>query len=142
MDLQSIERDALSALESSTTLAHVEAVRNQFLGRNDGQLTQILRGLAALPHEQKKQMGQAANVLRSLLEEKISAKQKSFQSEALQSKLNDQKIDPTLPGIQLPRGHSHPILNAIREISSIFASLGFEAVEERDIEPIFTTSTR
>lgn len=141
MDLQSIEHEALEAFERSSSLSEIETLQAKFLGRKDGQLTQILRGLAALPPEEKKKIGQAANDLRVRLEGLLETKKASLTSEALKSKLEKDKIDFTLPGLARPYGHNHPILEAIREVSVIFASLGFESVEDRDIENDFHNFT-
>jgi phenylalanyl-tRNA synthetase alpha chain len=104
------------------------------LGRKEGELTKILRNLATLPPDEKKQLGQAANQLRSTLEEKFSAKQKALQAAALSVNLESQKIDVTLPGTLFQRGHSHPILQAIDEISEIFRHIGFEVVDGPEVE--------
>src|SRR3989338_4718671 len=137
MDLQTIEQEALQELERSDLVSDIQALHAKFLGRKDGRLTQVLRGLAALPPEEKKKVGQAANTLRVLLEEKFLLKERSLQSRVLESKIQDERIDVSLPGVAQKRGASHPILQAIREISSIFSSLGFECVEERDMETDF-----
>jgi phenylalanyl-tRNA synthetase alpha chain len=137
LDLQSIEREALEELDRSESLAEIESLHAKFLGRKDGHLTQILRTLGELSPDEKKRVGQAANMLRTQLEDKISSKQKLLQGKQLESKLQGERIDLSLPGASVERGHSHPILQAIREIGDIFASLGFESVEERDIETDF-----
>ncbi len=137
MDLQSIEREALAELDRAASIPELESLHAKVLGRKDGQLTQILRGLAAMAPEEKKKVGQEANTLRSLLEEKFSSKQKLLEDSVLTQKLEGEKIDLTLPGVAPKRGHSHPIVEAVREISRIFDGIGFTSVEERDIEDDF-----
>ncbi len=141
MDLTSIERDALADVERIGTLSDLEAFQTTYLGRKEGRLTQVLRTLGNLSPEEKKQIGQAANQLRALLEEKIARKKQSLEQSSLLSALESSKLDTSLPGTSLTRGHSHPIAGAIREISHIFRSIGFEAVEGPEIETDFNNFT-
>ncbi len=134
IDLQSIEKDALDALERVSSLPDVDALHARFLGRKDGQLTSVLRNLATLPPEEKKRVGQEANRIRTVLEEKISAKQSSLRAAALSANLEKEQVDLTLPGTPVQRGHSHPILKTIREITSIFKNIGFDVAEGPELE--------
>src|SRR5258706_698624 len=117
MDLQEIEQEALTELERVSSLGDLESLYTRVLGRKEGHLTKILRNLGALPPEEKKQVGQAANQLRTLLEEKFSTKQKTLQHSSIREKLTENQIDPTLPGIAFNRVHSHPIVQTIQAIS-------------------------
>jgi phenylalanyl-tRNA synthetase alpha chain len=134
MDLQSIERDALAELEASSSLPAVETVYTRYLGRKDGRLTSILKSLGSLGPEEKKRMGQEANRVRTLLEEKFAEKQKVLRNASLESQMSEQKIDLTLPGTPVSHGHAHPILETIREIGDIFSRIGFTMVEGPEIE--------
>ncbi len=134
MDLQSIEKEALEALERAGSLPEIDALHAQVLGRKDGQLTAILRNLATLPPDQKKIVGQQANQLRATLESRFSAKQSQLQLLSINSSLEKEKVDLTLPGRDVPRGHSHPIQKNIREITSIFQRLGFDVAEGPELE--------
>jgi len=141
MDLQTIESEALAQIESVTSLADLEAVHVRYLGRKDGQLTYILKSIGSLPPDEKKKIGQGANQLRLILEEKWNSKKKTLEDIALTRQLSSTKIDLTLPGLSTHRGGSHPISRAIYEITSIFKSIGFDAVQGPDIESDFNNFT-
>jgi phenylalanyl-tRNA synthetase alpha chain len=134
MDLQEIERDALAELDRTSSLPEIEAVYTRYLGRKDGRLTSILRNLATLPPEEKKRLGQEANRLRGVLEERFAEKQKTLKNASLDSEMATQSVDLTLPGTPFLRGHAHPILETIREIADIFGGIGFRMVEGPEIE--------
>lgn len=141
MDLPSIEREALEELEKISNLLEIEAFHSKYLGRKDGALTKVLRHLGTLPPEERKTMGQAANQLRLILEEKYNLRQKEFESASLAAQLHQEKIDVTLPGVPLRRGSSHPIITAINEICGIFGRLGFESVSGPEVETDFNNFT-
>ena len=134
MDLQEIERDALAELDKSSSLPEVEAVYTRYLGRKDGRLTSILRNLGTLSADEKKRVGQEANRLRTVLEERFAEKQKTLQASTLDSEMARQRVDLSLPGAFFQRGHPHPILETIREIADIFGGIGFRMVEGPEIE--------
>ncbi len=137
MDLTSLEREALDALDQASTRVELETLYAKYLGRKDGVVTQILRSLGTLPPEERKAVGPNANGLRTRLEEKFSDRQKGFQSSELTEKLSASKIDLTLPGHPFIHGTSHPIVSAIREICGIFEHLGYVAVGGPEVESDF-----
>lgn len=141
MDLSALEQEALDALNRVSVKADLDVFYSKYLGRKDGELTKILRSLGALGPEERKTVGQNANVLRSLLEEKFHARQKQFQSQELNQKLASDQIDLTLPGVPFVRGHSHPIVTALRDICAIFHSMGYESVGGPEIETDFNNFT-
>ena len=69
-DLRDIEGRAKSELEAVADEAALEAWRVAYLGRK-GRLTLVLRGLASLPAEERRQVGAAANRLKGLLEDHL-----------------------------------------------------------------------
>jgi len=137
MDFQAIEKETFEELERTTSLADLDSLEAKVLGRKDGSLTKILRNIGSLPAEERKTAGQAANLLREKLEEKFAAKRISLQSSSLKTELETQKIDTTLPGTPFARGHSHPVIQTISEITRIFQTIGFNPVEGPDIETEF-----
>src|SRR6185503_14681278 len=97
-DLLSIEREAFEELEKISSQTEMDSFYTKYLGRKEGALTKILRQLATLPPEERKTVGSTANQLRSLLEEKVSIRQKELETKTLASKLTQEIIDVTLPG--------------------------------------------
>ena len=65
--LAKIRAEALSAFEQAADLAALDALRVQYLGKK-GELTAILKQMGKLSAEERPQMGQLANQLRSSLE--------------------------------------------------------------------------
>lgn len=118
--LQALEEEALGAISSAADAEALEDVRISFLGRTDGRISAILRGLGQLPAEERPAVGQAANrvkgVVTSALEERGAA---------LKGPATESGIDLTLPGRTAWKGGLHPITQAVDEIWHIFRDLGF-----------------
>jgi len=91
----------------------------------------MLRGLAALPVEERKTLGAGANVVREDLEAALAAKENAVTERDL-SALSG--IDISLPGRPWPSGKLHPVTRIVNEITDIFSSLGFSIVEGPEVE--------
>jgi phenylalanyl-tRNA synthetase alpha chain len=100
----------------------LDALKTALLGRKAGALTAILRSVAALPPDDKRRIGSAANALKIRIEEALDRRQRAL---AGPGKPAD---DLTLPGRMQWRGALHPITQAVDEICDIFRELGFTRV--------------
>ena len=90
------------------------------MGRSDGRISSILRGLGALEPSERPKVGQKANqvkgVVSAALEERASA---------LAGPSSSEGVDLTLPSRSEWKGGLHPITQAVDEIWHIFRDLGF-----------------
>jgi len=132
-DLEQIRAEFDKSFSGSESVEELEKLKVAFLGRK-GKLTDVLRGLSALPADQKKSTGEKANVLKGELETLIERKLAGLKNELYASRLKTEKIDITLPEVPLSAGHKHPLRRTIEEMSSIFESLGFVTAEGPELE--------
>ena len=126
--LETILQEAKDQLNKPLTVAETEEIRIRFLGKK-GKLTEILRSMGSLSHEERKALGKEANNVRSQIEELLEerfAKAKEIQKAQTFMK---EKIDVTEPGIRVELGVKHPITITINEISRIFMNMGFSIAE-------------
>jgi len=103
------------------------------LGRK-GSLTQLLKGLGALPEADRREVGRCANQIKEGLESRIEETLLRIQEQERKKALEKEKIDVTLPGRRIPFGKKHPITRTLDEIIDIFSRLGFEVVEGPEVE--------
>ncbi|HEV8711361.1 MAG TPA: phenylalanine--tRNA ligase subunit alpha [Candidatus Binatia bacterium] len=132
-ELARIRDEALAALAACRDDADIEALRVRFLGRK-GELTGVLRGIGELPAEQRRVIGETANQIKALLEERIVALRTRWQEEQRARSLAAERIDITIPGHQWPHGSLHPLLQTLDDTIAIFTTMGFEVARGPDIE--------
>ena len=108
-------------------------LRVQYLGKK-GEFTAVLRGMKDLAAEQRPVIGGMVNKFKERLEELISEKEKQFAKQELQRKLEEEKIDVTLPASKVKRGSKHPLNRVIEEIEDLFVSMGYDVVEGPELE--------
>ena len=131
--LEQIRLSALEQLEAVTTKEELEAFRVKMLGKK-GELTAVLRGMGQLTAEERPVIGQLANEIRAIIEEKLEARSKELEGAALGAKLREEKLDITMPGVAPKMGKRHPLAKVEAEMADIFRSMGFDIVEGPEVE--------
>lgn len=127
--LEKIYAEATADIEKASSVKDLEDIKFKYLSRK-GEFNEIKKGLKDLSVEDKKIVGSLANEITQKLESSIKDKFKLFYEKELNEKLQKEKIDVTLPGQYVPRGHVHPLTSTTNEICSIFQSLGFSVVPD------------
>jgi phenylalanyl-tRNA synthetase alpha chain len=136
MDLTKVHaaRDtALSALADVAEAAGLETWRQRQLGKA-GPLTELLKAIPQLPAEERPGFGQAVNAVKQALEEAYEARLAELRAAELDQELAAERIDVTLPGSGPPAGGLHPSTQALRRIAAIFAEMGFQVYQSREVE--------
>ncbi len=128
-----MSRDSLAAIASADTPEALQSLRTQLLGKN-GEVTQQLRGLGALPPEERKARGAEINLLKQALEEAFARRETELEGSALKAQLAAEALDVTLPGLELPAGGLHVITRVLYELEDIFAGMGYSVIEGREVE--------
>jgi len=150
--LAGIKSAAIDELSSLLDLGELEAWRVRYLGKKS-ELTQILRGVASLPIDQRKLVGASANKVKVLFEHSYQEHKKSLKERAYQemeAATGSKQIisrtgktsaaekfgspDVSLPGRPIPLGRLHPTTQMVHEICNIFIALGFQVVEGPEVE--------
>jgi phenylalanyl-tRNA synthetase alpha chain len=131
--LEQLRNRALSEITAATTEEELQGSRIKFLGKK-GELTSVMKGIGALPPEQRPLLGQLVNSIRDLLEEVIEDSRYKTREQAKAERLRSERLDVTLPGRKGLMGSKHPVSLVIEEVSEIFAGLGFQVAEGPEIE--------
>jgi len=134
--LKSILEDAKVQIHEAASIEIAEEIRVKLLGKK-GELTQILRSMGKLSHEERKEVGQLANEVRSEIEGLLDAKKSELKEIEKQAKFKEEVIDVTEPGKIPAKGVNHPITQTIDEMSRIFMNMGYELVEGPEVETVF-----
>ena len=118
--LKKFETEGLAAVRDASDLGALEQVRVDLLGRKEGSISLVLRGLSDVPPDERPTVGQEANRVKEVLKKAIGERESSF----LEG-VSVEYDDLTLPSRANWEGAIHPITQAVDEISGIFRDLGF-----------------
>lgn len=133
LDPESVRREAEERILAASSVQELEEVETHFLGRK-GVVTQLLRSLGSLPPNQRPAFGRQVNEAKQALQELVEKRRAELARIELEARLQEERVDVTLPGRTFRTGRYHPINATIDEIRRVMVGLGFEFVEMPDVE--------
>jgi phenylalanyl-tRNA synthetase alpha chain len=136
-DLEELAEETSAAVDAAPDVAAVEAIEIDVLGKK-GRLTSVLRGIGALPADDRPKVGAVANGVRAAIEADLAARRATLGSAELDARLKSETIDVTMPGRPIRRGSLHPSIESMAEIARIFAQFGFVVYESPEVEDDLT----
>ncbi len=139
-NLDRLRSDLLDGINGAQDLDAVERLRVDALGRK-GRITELMKRIGGLGPDERKEAGQALNVLKSEVSDAIDARKAALAGAALDDRLAHESIDVTLPVRPEAAGRIHPISQTIDEMVAIFCEMGFSVAEGPDIEDDFHNFT-
>jgi len=129
--LKALEDQALGAVAEATDQASLESLRIRYLGRKEGQISGILRGLGKLQPEERPAVGAEANRVKERVQAALEARKAGL---AATSGAEESGLDLSLPGFRNWRGGRHPVTQVIDELWAIFQSMGFTRARGPEVE--------
>lgn len=133
MNPTDLQTQALAELAACVDEPALKAWSSKYLGKT-GLLTDALKKLGTLPAPERPAYGQAINVVKQALLAAEETKSAEIAAADLQKSLATDVVDVTLPGRPLVQGRLHPATQTMRRILSIFADMGFQPYQSRDVE--------
>ncbi|MSR36169.1 MAG: phenylalanine--tRNA ligase subunit alpha [Gemmatimonadetes bacterium] len=130
-ELKRLEVEALSAVAAAHSAADLEAVRVEYLGRQDGKVSRVLRGLGALAADARPAVGAEANRVKGVVQDALECRKPELAGTGAWAA---PAYDLTLPGRRPWLGARHPVTRVVDEISGIFKEMGFTRVRGPEAE--------
>ena len=131
--VSALREQALAELAALTEPRALEEFRVRLLGKK-GEVTALLRGMGAVPAEERPAMGQLINSLRAELEEALTTKENEVALRLKNARLAEETLDVTLPGKAQAKGGLHPLSIVLEDLIDIFQSMGFDVVDGPEVE--------
>ena len=131
--LEQISKDTIAKIEELGSMQELQDLRVKVLGKK-GELTEILRGMKDLTPEERPVVGAIVNVVRDEIETALAKAEEVLAKKELDKKLEEEKIDITLPSSKITRGSKHPINRTIEQIQDLFVSMGYDVVDGPELE--------
>ena len=131
--LEALKEKALKELGEVESLQKLREFQVRYLGRK-GELKALLKGMGRLDPQERPLIGQLANRIKDILEEAIAEKGEALRAREEERRLEEERIDVTLPGRGPELGGVHPITRVLREIEEVFISMGFQVAQGPEVE--------
>jgi phenylalanyl-tRNA synthetase alpha chain len=120
--ISDIHEKALAGIRSATTVADLDGVRREVLGKQ-GTLLGLRRGVGALAPDDRRTVGAAIHDAQQALTTAIEAREQDLldTEPAL-----PRPLDVTLPGLPAGTGGLHPTIQLMYDLNDAFAALNFD----------------
>ena len=133
MDNEALQTKALSEVAAATDLQTLQDVRVAYLGKK-GAITEQLKGLGALPKDERREAGAAINVVKQAIAAAVDEKKGVLEQSALDAKLANERLDVTLPGLGYSVGGLHLLSQVINRLTDVFRSMGYDVAVGQELE--------
>lgn len=138
--IDKLKAEIIKSIKDAKDVKSLEDIRISVLGKK-GQITEMMKNLASLSVEEKKEMGKNLNILKSEVEKELEEQKTVLEEKELEAKLSQERIDVTLPVRPEVQGRIHPVSKIYEEVVAIFGQMGFDVVEGPDVEDDFHNFT-
>jgi phenylalanyl-tRNA synthetase, alpha subunit (EC 6.1.1.20) len=128
-----IKEEALTKLESWTSLKELNDIRVFYLGKK-GPIQEAMKSMKDMDPNDRKTFGQICNQVKQDITKAIEEKKALLEEQAILDKINEESIDITLPSYRLSTGSMHPLTSIIDEIEELFLGMGYQVAEGPEVE--------
>ena len=139
-DLKKIKDEFLLKLRKKLDISEINQIKSDLFGKN-GLISSQFKKIGTIAEFERKKFASDLNIIKDELQDLISSKINEVESAEINKKLENEKIDITLPERSFVRGKIHPVSQTIDEISSIFSEIGFSVEEGPDVENEYNNFT-
>lgn len=125
--------EARAEIAAASDLRELQEVRVRWLGKK-GRLTAELKGLGALPPDERREAGQRINAVKQEIQQALDDRKAELERAELARRLAAERVDVTLPGTRGPDGGLHLLTRVTHRLLDVFQGLGYEVVTGPELE--------
>ena len=139
-DIKKIKDEYLDKINNNHNLDNLNQFKSELFGKN-GIIALEFKKIGSISANEKKQFASNLNLIKDELQIALNKGFKKIEAKEINLKLQNEKLDITLPERNFNQGKVHPVSQVIDEISSIFSEIGFSVEEGPDVENEYNNFT-
>jgi phenylalanyl-tRNA synthetase alpha chain len=128
--IESLRADFRARLAAAATVRDLKTLDDEFLSRRSGSVTALLKQIAAVPAEERREFGQLVNALKAEIEAAIGDRRAAVEA----ARPPAGAVDVTLGSREAPIGRIHPLMRVRQQVEDIFSHMGYEILEGPEVE--------
>ncbi|MBX3114365.1 MAG: phenylalanine--tRNA ligase subunit alpha [Fimbriimonadaceae bacterium] len=128
-----VQNDAIAAIQAAKSTEELRTVELDFLGKN-GKLSALMKGIGALPNDQKPLFGAKINEAKNTVQSMLDARVQDLKVGELSKQFEAERIDITMPGRTPRYGREHVLQQTTNKIKRVLGSMGFVYKESPELE--------
>ncbi len=131
--LENLLKNAKLDIDQTSEEVDMNLVKSKYMGKNS-EFTSIMKEMGSLSSEEKKSIGLLTNEFRTSFTEYFENKLNKIKADALNKRLESERIDISLPGKGVKTGSLHPLTHIRTTLEDLFVSMGYDVVEGPQVE--------
>ena len=120
-------------LKNVDNLKTLNELRVKYLSKK-GPISELSLKMKDLNIEEKKEYGKKLNTLKDEVNNLFDTLKNKLETEELNEKLKEEKIDVTLPATKIPVGAPNILERVVEEVEELLMSMGYDVVDGPEIE--------
>ena len=120
-------------MSNVNNMQELNDLKIEFLGKK-GIITEANSAIRNIPNEEKKEYGMKVNEVRNLFNTLYEEKLNTFKENLLNEKLTSEKIDISMPAVNIKVGSANILEKVIEQVEEVFMSMGYDVVDGPEIE--------
>lgn len=133
LEVEAVTKNALEEIKSITNEQALAAFYAKYLAKK-GQISLLMGRMKDILPNERASFGKAINDAKNEVSNAYKTLEEELAKKALNKKLEEEKIDLSLPGRTYFNGSINPYWIIVDEMVDIFSSLGFKVFSGRDVE--------
>ena len=132
-DIKKLKIELDEELSNVNSMNELNDLRTKYLGKKSKiqEFSMMMRDLSV---EEKKECGKLMNEFKTYAESEISNLKVNLENKMLEEKLQNERIDVTLPATKIKVGGVHPITKVINDVEELFISMGYDVLDGPEVE--------
>ncbi|MDE6476094.1 MAG: phenylalanine--tRNA ligase subunit alpha [Erysipelotrichaceae bacterium] len=131
--LTKMKEEGLAKIKDCCDIASLQQIKVDYLGKK-GSIQELMKQMKELSQEERPLFGKQVNELKEVFENAIEDQKQYLEEKQMKERMEQEKIDITLPGLRPHLGTLHPLTRIQQEIEDLFIGLGYSIAEGPEIE--------
>lgn len=131
--IKTLRTSFIQELSTIFTLKDLDLLKTKYLGKK-GSVQSLMFELKSCTSDERPHMGKLINDLKDEITAHFENSLIRLQNEEIETRLENEKIDPTLPGFKQNLGKLHPIQQMMDKIVDILIGMGFSVQSAPDVD--------
>lgn len=131
--VKDLKQELKEKIKTVDNLNDLGSLKVEFIGKK-GKVTELSGMMKTLSDKEKKDFGKLLNEIKTFAEESLQKKQEEIETRMLNEKLENERIDVTLPGTSIKCGSPNMLEGLIEGLEELFLNMGYDIVEGPEVE--------
>ena len=132
--LSELKQKIENGLEELKSSKELYEFKSEYLEGKKSKISGLMKEMKNIAPEERANYGKSVNELKEWALGRFQKVEEEMKERELQKKYESEKIDLTLPAEETAIGNLHPVTLIRKQLIDIFAGMGFEVYEGREIE--------